>query len=142
MRGIDDNDIDAGLDQRGDTLFGAFTDAHRCADAQTSEFVLAGKRMFGRLLNVLDGNEALEVEVLIHDEEFFDAVLLQDFFGVLERRAHRNRDQIVLRHHVRNRHIVAVLKPQIAIRENTHQLAVFRHWHAGNAVALHHIQRV
>ena len=54
--------VDAGLDQRLDALFGALADADRRADAQPAELVLAGERMLGRLQDVLDGDQAAQLE--------------------------------------------------------------------------------
>jgi hypothetical protein len=44
VRGIDDDDIDAGFDQGGDALVIIRTDADGSADQQTALGVLAGQR--------------------------------------------------------------------------------------------------
>ena len=62
--------------------------------------VLGGTWVFEFLLDVFDGDEALEVEVLVDDEQFFDAMFLQDFFGVFEGGADGNGDEIVFGHHL------------------------------------------
>ncbi len=49
---------------------------------------------------------------------------VQNLLGFFERGAHRHRDQVFLGHHLRDREIVARLESQIAIGQNTHQLAV------------------
>ena len=49
VRGVDDDHVDAGLDQRLDALLGALADADRGADAQLAELVLAGVRVLARL---------------------------------------------------------------------------------------------
>ena len=62
VRGVDDDHVDARRDQRFDALLGAVADADRGADAQPPELVLAGVRMLGRLQDVLDGDEAAQLE--------------------------------------------------------------------------------
>ena len=61
--------------------------------------VFRGAGIFEFFLDVLNGDEAFEVEVLIDDEKFFDAMFLQDSFGFVERGADGDGDEIVLGHH-------------------------------------------
>ncbi len=58
VRSVDDDDVDAGGDQRLDALIGVSGGADRGADAELAELVLAGVRMLGRLEDVLDGDQA------------------------------------------------------------------------------------
>ena len=53
VRGVDDEHVDAGLDQRVDALVGALAHADRRADAQLAVRVLAGVRVLARLQDVL-----------------------------------------------------------------------------------------
>ena len=69
-------------------------------------------------------------------------MLVQNRFGFFERGAHRNRDEILFRHHVGDRQIEAGFKAQIAIGENADQLAVLGDGHARDAIALHQRERV
>src|SRR5579859_4844838 len=84
-------------------LDGALEIVARCADggsdAQAALIVFRRARVFELFLNVLDGNQALEVEVLVHDEQLLDAVLLQDALGFLERGADGHGHEVVLGHH-------------------------------------------
>ena len=54
----------------------------------------------------------------------------------------RNGDEILLGHHVCDGQVVARFEAQVAIGENSHQLAVLGHGNAGDAIALHHFERV
>ena len=56
--------------------------AHCRAHAQAPMLVFGSAGVFQFLLNVLYGDQALQIKVLIHHEQFFDAVLLQDTFGL------------------------------------------------------------
>jgi hypothetical protein len=64
--------------------------ADRCADAQAALLVFRRARIFELFLNVFDGDQPFEVEILVYDQKFFDAMFLQDALGFFERRAHRN----------------------------------------------------
>ena len=80
--------------------------------------------------------------MLVDHQQFFDAMRVQDRFGFLERGADADGDQVLLGHHVRDGQVVARLEAQVAIGENAHQLAVLGHRNAGDAVALHDVERV
>ena len=68
--------------------------------------------------------------------------MMQNFARLLERRADRNRNQVLLRHALGDRQIESRFKSEIAIREDADEFAVrVRHRHAGNLVLLHHLQR-
>ena len=88
------------------------------AHAQAALLVLRGVGKFQLFLDVLDGDQALEVEVLVHDEKLFDAVALQDALGFFERGADGHGDQIVLGHHRADGLIEIALEAQIAVGEN------------------------
>ena len=62
VRGVDDDHVDAGGDQRFDAFLGVAGRADRGADAQLPELVLARERMLGRLEDVLDRDEPLQLE--------------------------------------------------------------------------------
>ena len=53
-------------------------------------------RILDRLLDVLDGDEPLQPEVAIDDEELLDLLLMQDLARFVERRPDRHGDEILL----------------------------------------------
>ena len=77
VRGVDDEAIDAGRHQQLGALEALVADRGRGGDAQPPVGVLGGVGMRGRLLDVLDGDEADAAAVLVDDDELFDAVLVQ-----------------------------------------------------------------
>ncbi len=85
VRGIDHDHVDAGFGQQFGTFLGAFADADRGADAQTALLVLAGKRMFGGLEDVLDGNQAAQFEGVIDHQHALEAMLVHQRLGLLGR---------------------------------------------------------
>ena len=93
-------------------------------------------------MNILDGDEALQHVVVVHYQELFHAVAVQDFLGLLESGADRNGDQVLLSHHLRDGHVGAGLKAQVAIGQDADQLAVLGDRHARDAIAPHDFQRI
>ena len=146
VRGVDDEHVDVRVDQGGGALQGVARDADRRADAQAAERILARVRILDGLLDVLDGDQALEPEVLVDDEQLLDFRGVQDLLRLVERGADRHGDQPLLGHHFRHRPRRVGLEPQIAIGENADEAAflaaVLGDRHAGDAVLLHQIQRV
>ena len=117
--------------------------ADGAADAQAAMVVFGGLRIFQFLLDVLDRDQTLQVVLVVDDQQLFDAVLMENFFRLLERRSYRHGDQMVLGHHLADGDVEAGLKAQVAVGEDANQFAVFlRDGHAGNLVFLHHIERV
>ena len=112
------------------------------ADAQPALIVLAGVGILQLLLDVLDRDQALQIVLIVHHQQLFHAVLVQDQLGLFQRGAHRNGDQVLLGHHVADGNVGAGLKAQVAVGEDAHQLLALRHRHAGDLVAPHHFQRV
>ena len=56
----------------------------RRADAQPAEVVLGGVRVLLRLLDVLDGDQALEEPAAVDDQQLLDPVLVQQLLGGLD----------------------------------------------------------
>src|SRR5258705_143720 len=87
VRGVDGEDVGFGLGH----FDGAFKEiaggADGSADGDAAVVVFCSARIFEFFLNVFYGDKAFEVEVLVNDEKFFDAVLLENFFGFVERGA-------------------------------------------------------
>ncbi len=116
--------------------------ADGCAHAQPALIVLARVGIFQFLLDVLDRDQALQLVLIVHHQQFFHAVLVQDQLGFFERGAHGHGDQVFPGHHVAHGNFGARFKAQIAIGEDAHQPLALRNGHAGDAVAAHDLERV
>jgi hypothetical protein len=57
------------------------------AYAQASLRILGGVGIFQFLLNVFYGDQSFEVVLVVDDQKFFDAMLVENFFGIFERGA-------------------------------------------------------
>ena len=104
--------------------------------------ILGGVRILQLLLNVLDRDQALQDVLIVDHQQFFHAMAMQNRLGLFERGADGHGDEVFLGHHARNGQIEARLEAQVAIGQNAHQFAVLGHGHAGDAIALHHFERV
>ena len=137
VRGIDHQDVDAGRDQRLGALVGVATGSDRRADAQLTELVLAGVRVLGRLQDVLDRDETLELELVVHNENTLEPVAMHEALGVLELGALGHGDQLVaLGHDIGHRLIEIGLETQVAVGHDADDLAPVEHRQPGDLVRL------
>ena len=137
VRRVDDDDVDAGLDEQRDALVGIDAGADGRADAQRAARVLAGQRIVVRLLNVLHGDHAAKLEalVLVDDEHLLDAVLVQEPEHCVLVRALAHRDEPILRRHDgRHRRVALRLEPQVAVRHDADEVLALDDGHAGDVL--------
>ena len=135
VRGIDDEHVDARVDQRRDALFGIAADADRRADAQAFAIVLARVRIVARLLDVLDRDQAAQTKRIVDDQHLLDAVLVQQRQHFVLGSALLHRDQPLLaRHDVLDRILGLLLEAQVAVGDDADELLAIDHRHAGDVV--------
>ena len=95
--GVDDEDVDLGVDERGGALERVRPDSDGGADPQAPLVVLRRVRILDPLRDVLDRDQPLEQPVGVDDGELLDLVAVEDRLGLLERRADRRRDEVAAR---------------------------------------------
>ena len=135
VRGIDHQHVDAGIDQRGHALLGVAAHADRRTDQQGFLRVLGGMRVVARLLDVLDGDQPAQLEVVVDHQHLLDAVLVQQLQHFVLAGAFLHRHQLVLAgHDVAHRIVVLALEAQVAAGDDADQLAAIHHRHAGDVV--------
>src|SRR5260370_8022373 len=88
-------------------------------------------------LDVFDGDEAFEIEVLVDDEGFLDTVFLKDALGFVEGGAHRHGDEIFFGHDGADELGVIFFKAQIAVGEDSSEARAARNGKAGDVVLVH-----
>src|SRR5580700_1479914 len=116
--------------------------ANRRTDAQAPLRVFGGIWILQLLLNVFYGDQSLEVVLVVDDQQFLDAMLVENLLRILERCAHGNGDQIFLGHHAVDGNIEAAFKAEIAIGENAGKPAVLGDWNAGDFVLAHDFESI
>ena len=143
MRGVEHDHVHLGVDQRAGPLQTVLPRADGGGHAQTPERVLRCLRVAAGLLDVLDCNQAFEVTVLVDDEELLDPMVVQNLARLLEGRAHRHRDEVLLGHALGDGEVEARLEAKVAVGENAHQLPVrIRDRDPRDLVLLHDLQRL
>ncbi len=75
--GVDADDVGLSLYQSLDSVGGVLGDTHGGAYAQPAQFVLAGVGELDDLHDVFDGDEAAQLEVVVHHQELLDLVDLE-----------------------------------------------------------------
>jgi hypothetical protein len=111
VRGVDNDDVDAGADERRGALISVTRDADRGRDAQPPSGVFRRLREPRALLDVLQRDETDELAVPVEDRQLLDPVLLQEDPRLVERRAERRGDEPFLRHDVVDSSRAIVLEP-------------------------------
>src|SRR5260370_1383435 len=114
--------------------------SNRGAHAQATVLDFRRVRIFQFLLDILNVDEPLEVEVLIHAQQLLDAVLLQDALGFFQRRAHRHGHKIVLRHRRADQLRMILFKSQVPVCQNSRKPGPPRHRQPRDLVLGHDLQ--
>ncbi len=142
MGGVDGECVYA----HGDEFGGAFEEVSGGSDgsgyAQAAFFVFAGVRIFQLLLDVFYGDEAFQFVIVVDDQQFFYAVLVKDFLGLLERGSNGDGDEIFLGHHVVDGDVGARDEAQVAVGEDAYEAAILGDRDAGDFEAAHEFERV
>ncbi len=116
MSRVDGQDVNSGLNESLSSGLHVFPDADSRSDPQPPEFVLARIGKLSHLFDIFDGDQPLQVTLLINHQEFLDSILMEDFLCFLEGNAHRHSDQILVGHHRRYLLVQPRLESQIPIR--------------------------
>ena len=140
VSGIDDDDIDADINQRLNAV--VVVHANRSTDAQpTSRIAARGRVLLGHV-DVFDRDQPGELPVIVDEDQLLDLVVVEDLLGLVERRIRRCGDRIV-RHQVGDLRRLADLEPEVSTRQDPDDRAVgLEHRQTRDAVGLHQRFRV
>ena len=137
MRGVDDDEVDAGIDQQLGAQEAGVTRAGGRADAQALVLVLGGERMVGGLFHVVHGDEPDAAVVVVHDDELLDAVLVQQAPCLGPVDARPDRHEVLAGHEVCDLHVEIGGEAHVAVGDDADQLApAVDHRNAGDLVAV------
>ena len=148
MSRVDDDEIDAGIDQRFAADIAGFADTGGGRDPQPALLVFAGVGVGDSFFDVLHGDQADAPVVAIDHQKLLDPMLVQKPFRFIlaDPLAHRN--ERVPGHQLGNLLPSVLGKAHIAISEDADQLAgmavaaALHHRDAGNVIFLHQRQCV
>ena len=100
MRSVDDQEVDAGLDECVRAALGILTDTDCGADNETALGILGGVGGFVALDEVLHREQAAQAPVGVNERKLLDLLLSQDRECVIRRDSHRRGDQRHRGHHL------------------------------------------
>ena len=147
MRGVDDEAVDAGRHQHLGALEPLVADRGGGGDAQPPVGVLGGVGMRGRLLDVLDSDEADAAPGIVDDDQLLDAVLMQEAARLVAAHALADRHHLA-GHELAHRLARIVGEAHVAVGENADELGrlavrpALDHRNAGDRGAAHEGKRV
>jgi hypothetical protein len=98
VRGVDHDQIDAGIDQQLGALKAALADRGRGRDAKPPCASLQAKGCATAFLHVLDGDQADAAILIVDDQQLFDAMLVQHPLRLVLADAFAHRDEVFMRH--------------------------------------------
>jgi hypothetical protein len=108
--------------------------------AAPTQAVLGGRGVLDLLEDVLVGDQALEVVVLVDDEELLDLVVVEDLLRVLERRPDRDGDEL-LGHDLLDGQVQAALEADVAVGQDADELVgLVRDGQTGDVVLPHDLE--
>ena len=143
VRGVDDDQVAFGVDQRLRALEALVADRGRGGDAQPARRVLGRVGIGDRLLDVLDGDQADAAAVLVDDEQFLDPALVEHAARLLLADAGADGDEIVAGHQLGDRLARIFGEADVAVGEDADQPAVLLgDRDAGDPVPRHQLERV
>ncbi len=132
MRSIDDNHVHASCGKQFDTLFGIAAHTHRRAHQQALGAVLGGIRVVGLLLDVLDRDQAAQLEAVVDHQDLFDAIAMQQLEHFLIAGAFAHGDQAILLGRCGGPDRRASFEAHVAAGDDTDQFTAVDHRHAGD----------
>ena len=125
VRGIDDDDVDLGLDQGAHAGLGILAGTDRGADAQAIETILAGARVNRRLGYVLDRNHAPELAAIVDHQHALEPMPVQQVDDFVLFRTFFDGNQVFTRGHDRRHRLVQVFfEAQVALGDDATEAIV------------------
>jgi hypothetical protein len=132
--GVHHDRVHPGLDQGFHALFGALAHAHRRTHAQSAGRVARGVGEVQLLGDVFHRDQALELKGVVHEQQAFELVLVQQGLGLGRRGAVGHGDQALTRRHdFADRKVVARFEAQVATGDDADHTARFHDREAGHA---------
>ena len=137
MCGIQNNNVNLGFCQSCHTIQNIGSNTNTCTAEQTSLCILCCKRIFDRLLNILDRDQALQIEVLINDRQLLFSCLCQNLLCFFQCDTFGSRNQTFTGHGFFNLLGKICLEFQVAVGNDADQLFALCDRDTGNTEFCH-----
>ena len=139
MSRVNNNNIDFRFYQSIHTLQNICCDSNGSTTEQTTIFIFCRQRIFDLLLNIFDGDQTFQIEVIIYDRQFFFSCLCKNLLGFFQSDTLFCCDQSFGCHTVFDFLCKIFFKFQITVSDDTNQFSAFRNRYAGNSEFCHQI---
>ena len=111
-----------------------------CSTAEESAlYILRRVRILHLLLDILDGDETLQITLIIDDRELLYLRTCEDLLRFLEGGTLLRRYEVLARHALADLLRVVLLENEVTVRDDTDELLALGDWHAGDAELRHEI---
>ena len=146
--GVDDQKIDASVDQALASHVTGFAHRSRSGHAQSPLLVFAGMRMRHGLFDVLHRDQADATIRAVNDQKLLDTVLMQEPLGLVLLDPFAHCDQPLLGHQLGDLLPLVGGEPHVAVGQNADQLAgpsiagALHHRNPGDVMLLHQCQGI
>ena len=133
MRRVDDDDIDASLNECRNAGLCFRGRADRRPDAQTTVRILARRRIHLGLVDVLHGNHAAQFEAIVNEQHLLDAMPVQKLLNLFGWCTLRRRDEAFPRsHHIAHGRFHPRLETHVTTGDDAEKGVAGDNGHAGN----------
>ena len=139
VSGVDDDHVYVCFYQRIDTIEHVCRDADCGTAEQTSLLILGGQWVLDGFLDIFDGDQTFEVEIVIDNRKFFFSGFCKDCFCLVQRNAYFCSDQVFAGHGLFDFLGEISFKLQITVCNNTNQFSVLGNRDTGNTEFCHPI---
>ena len=140
---IDDDSVGTGAYQCTGTLQRVHRHTHTGSHTQPAFLILAGHRLVLGLGDILIGNQTHKPVLAVHYGQLLYLMFLQYLGSCREVGLLVSGHQILTGHDLVNGLVQASLKPQVTVRDNSHQMVVVvHHGDSANMVIVHHGERI
>ena len=137
MRGVEHEHVRARFKQGGGAVEHVRGDSDGGAAEQSALRIPRGVRVLHRFFDVLYRYQALETPFLVDEGELLDLVRAEYLLRLLERRADRRGDEVILRHDLLDAHIVVLEELKVAVGDYADQTPRLDNRNAGDAELPH-----
>ena len=111
-----------------------------CSTAEESALcILRRVRILHLLLDILDGDETLQITLIIDDRELLNLCTCEDLLRFLEGGTLLRRYEVLSRHALADLLRVVLLENEVTVRDDTDELLALGDRHAGDAELRHEI---
>src|SRR5450830_752845 len=132
---VDHQHVNTSSNQQFNTFVVIRTDTDSGANAQFALIILAGKRVSSGFLNVLDSDQAAQLEIVVDHHHALKAVLVHQTLGFFQSGAILDIHQLVAWRHLGTHFGVQLFfKAQVAVGDHADQAGTFYYRETANAV--------